>query len=183
MKSRHRKNKRLLKRYDGLKYGWLKDTEKFIILLLIVFLVFRFVVGFSIVRGNSMENTLYDGEVVMYLRLYPNYQIGDVVSVKIPSGQYYVKRVVATEGDTIEIREGKVYVNDELLDEPYIVGETKPQVGSVRYPLMLEKGQVFVMGDNRDDSIDSRTFGVVGERQIKGKLLLHIGKFYIRTVE
>lgn len=183
MKKERRRKKRHLRKYDGLKYGWLKDAEKFIILLVIVFLLFRFVFGFSMVRGISMEDTLYDGELVMYFRMYSEYRMGDVVSVKIPSGKYYVKRVIATAGDTIEVRDGKVYVNDELLDEPYAVGETEPQKGTVRYPLTLEEGQVFIMGDNRSESVDSRTFGIVGESQIKGKILLHIGKFYVRTVK
>lgn len=165
------------RRYDGLKYGWLKDAEKFLLLLLAVFLVFRFVIGVSFVKGNSMEPTLYSGEFVLYTRLVPEYQTGDVVSVKIPSGEYYVKRVIATAGDTVDIREGKVYVNGQELSEPYIQGITEPQEGSVQYPMTLEEGQVFILGDNRPKSVDSRTFGVVGERQIKGKLVLHVGTF------
>lgn len=177
------KKGRHFRKYDGLKYGWLKDAEKFVVLLLLVFCVFRFVIGFSFVKGESMEPTLQSGELVMYGRFYREYEKGDVVSVKIPSGQYYVKRVIATAGDTIELREGKVYVNEELLEEPYVQGETISQKGKVRYPLTLEEGQVFVMGDHRTESLDSRTFGVVGERQIKGKLWFRAGKFYIRTVK
>lgn len=183
MKKENRKKRRSFRKYDGLKYGWLKDAEKFLLLLAVVSLLFRFVIGFSIVRGSSMESTLYNGEVVMYLRLHSKCRIGDVVSVRTPSGQYYVKRVIAAGGDTIEIRENQVYVNDEPLDEPYVVGESKPQAGAVRYPVTLEEGQIFVMGDNREESVDSRTFGVVGERQIKGKLLFRAGRFYIRTVQ
>lgn len=166
-----------------MKYGWLKDAEKFILLFLLVFLVFRFVIGFSLVKGDSMETTLHSGEAVMYLRLCPKYKNGDVVSVKIPSGKYYVKRIIATKGDTIDIRDGKVYVNEKCLDEPYVKGITQQQEGFVHYPLTLEEGQVFIMGDNREESIDSRTFGVVGERQIKGKLYFSAGKFYIRKVK
>lgn len=170
------------RKFDGLKYGWLKDGEKFLLLLLAVFLVFRFVIGFSLVKGDSMEPTLLNGELVLYGRFFREYGTGDVVSVKIPSGEYYVKRVIATEGDTIEIKDGQVWLNGELLEESYIEGETLPQEGAVRYPLTLEEGQVFVMGDHRDVSMDSRSFGVIGERQIKGKLLLHAGKYYIRPV-
>lgn len=180
---RVKKDRRNLRKYDGLKYGWLKDAEKFLLLLFLVFLVFRFVIGVSFVKGDSMEPTLHSGEPVLYVRLYKEYKAGDVVSVKIPSGEYYVKRVIAAAGDTIDIRDGNVYVNDKLLKEDYIQGETNEQEGIVNYPLTLEKGQVFIMGDNRSVSMDSRTFGVVGERQIKGKLLLHAGKFYIRKVE
>lgn len=178
-----KKDRKNHRKYDGLKYGWLKDAEKFLLLLVVVFLVFRFVIGVSFVKGDSMEPTLQNGEPVLYIRLYPEYQSGDVVSVKIPSGEYYVKRVIAAAGDTIDIHDGNVYVNGKLLNEPYIQGETNTQDGIVQYPMTLKKGQVFIMGDNREVSMDSRTFGVVGERQIKGKLLFHAGKFYIRKVE
>lgn len=166
-----------------MKYGWLKDAERFLLLLLIVFGVFQFLIGFSFIKGESMEPTLRDGELVLYVRTVRQYETGDVVSVRIPSGEYYVKRVIATGGDTIDLKDGQVYLNGNVLDEPYISQITKEQEGTVRYPLTIEEGQVFVMGDNREASMDSRTFGVVGERQIKGKLLLHAGKYYIRTVK
>lgn len=169
-------------KYDGLKYGWLKDTKKFFILLLLVFIFFRCVIGFSFVKGDSMEPTLYDGELVLYTRINPGYENGDVISVRIPSGEYYVKRIIATAGDTVDIRDGRVYVNDEPTDEPYTSGETWQQEGPVRYPFTVGEGQIFVMGDNREISMDSRSFGVVGTRQIKGKLWLHAGKFYIRKI-
>ena len=172
-------NKKLHGRYDGLKYGWLMDTKKFILLLIAVFLALRLVIGFSFVNGDSMEPTLKSGELVMYLRLNQDFQRGDVVSVRIPSGEYYVKRVIALEGDLIDIRDGSVYLNGTLLEEPYIKGETLEQPGAVRYPFRLQKGQIFVMGDNREISMDSRSFGVVGRGQIKGKLWFHAGWGYL----
>lgn len=174
--------KKLHGRYDGLKYGWLMDAKKFMILLMAVFFSFRMVIGFSFVNGDSMEPTLQSGEVVMYLRLHQDYQRGDVVSVRIPSGEYYVKRIIALEGDLIDIRDGRVYLNETLLEEPYMKGETLEQPGAVRYPFRLQKGQIFVMGDNREISMDSRSFGVVGRGQMKGKLLFHAGWGYIKRI-
>ncbi len=165
-----KKIKKRFRRFDGLKYGWLKDTKKFLLLFVFIFLLFRFVIGFSFIKGNSMEPTLHNEELVLYMRLHGECTRGDVVSVKIPSGEYYVKRIMAVAGDTIDIRDGEVYVNDKMLEEPYIKGETLKQSGRVQYPLTLQEGQIFVMGDNREDSMDSRAFGVVGERQIKGKI-------------
>lgn len=170
-------------KYDGLKYGWLKDTKKFVLLFVVVFLLFRFVVGFSFVKGDSMEPSLKNGEMVLYLRVGEEYKVGDVVSVRVPEGEYYVKRVIAAAGDTIDLRDGKVYIDEEPLEEKYIKGETAPKEGAVRYPFTLKEGQIFVMGDNREISKDSRSFGVVGKRQIKGKILLRGGKFYIRRVQ
>lgn len=177
-----KKDRRAFRKYDGMKYGWLKDAEKFLLLLFVVFLVFRFVIGVSFVKGDSMEPTLHSGEFVLYTRILPEYKNGDVVSVKVPSGEYYVKRVIAMAGDTVDIRDGNVYVNGKVLEEPYVNGKTEKQEGAVEYPMTLEEGQVFILGDNREESTDSRTFGVVGERQIKGKLVLHAGKYYIRRI-
>lgn len=177
------KNRRVLKKYDGLKYGWLKDAKKFIALLALLLVVFRLVIGFSFVKGDSMLPTLQEGNLVLYTRINPHYQRGDVVSVRIPSGEYYVKRIIALEGDTVELRDGKVYVNEEPLEEPYTAGETWAQTaGIVRYPYTVQEGQIFVMGDNRTVSMDSRNFGAVGERQIKGKIRFCVGKFFIRKM-
>lgn len=176
-------NKRFLGKYDGLKYGWLKDTKKFVILLVVLFVVFHNVVGFSFVKGGSMEPTLEEGDLVLYTRIMPHYKRGDIVSVRIPSGEYYVKRIMAMSGDTVELKDGKVYVNEELVEEPYIDGDTLPSSdGIVRYPYTLQEGQVFVMGDNRAVSMDSRSFGAVGVRQIKGKIWFRAGKFFIRRI-
>lgn len=166
-------NKKNFRKYDGLKYGWLRDAKKFLLLLVFVFILFRFVIGVSFVKGDSMEPTLHSGEIVLYTRIHMPRDRGDIVSVKIPSGEYYVKRIIGIEGDTIDIRDGEVYVNDTLLKEPYVEGETLPQSGRVKYPLTLKTDQIFVMGDNREVSMDSRAFGVIGERQIKGKIWFH----------
>lgn len=176
------RRQRFLGKYDGLKYGWFMDARKFIVLLVVLFIIFHNVIGFSFVKGSSMESTLAEGDIVLYTRINPGYHRGDVVSVRIPSGEYYVKRIIAMEGDTIDIREGKVYVNDELLTEPYISGETREDEGIVRYPYTLLEGQIFVMGDNRDGSMDSRSFGGVGIRQVKGKIWLRAGKFFIQKI-
>lgn len=175
-------SRKLHGKYDGLKYDWLKDAKKMILLLIAVSLAFQLVIGFSFVSGDSMEPTLQSGELVMYIRLNREYKKGDVVSVRNPSGEYYVKRIIAVAGDTIQIRNGQVYINDTLLNEPYVNGETYEQAGIVRYPLTLQDGQIFVMGDNREVSVDSRVFGVVGKGQMKGKLLFHAGWGYIQWI-
>lgn len=175
--------RRFLAKYDGLKYGWLRDAKKFLLLLVILFFVFHNVIGFSFVKGGSMESTLTEGDLVLYTRINPQYRRGDVVSVRIPSGEYYVKRIIAMEGDVLDLREGKVYLNDELLSEPYLHGElTNEDDGIVRYPYTLQEGQVFIMGDNRTESMDSRSFGAVGIRQIRGRIWFRVGKYFIRKI-
>ena len=102
------KNRRFLKKYDGLKYGWLRDTKKFLVLLALLLIAFRLIIGCSFVKGDSMLPTLKEGNLVLYTRINAEYRRGDVVSVRIPSGEYYVKRIIALGGDTVELKEGKI---------------------------------------------------------------------------
>lgn len=86
-----------------------------------------------------------------------------------------IKRIIAVEGDKVDIKEGKVYINDILLDEPYIKGVT-PGLG-MNYPLTVPEGYVFVMGDNRENSYDSRSFGPISANSIEGKAIFRIFPF------
>lgn len=92
---------------------------------------------------------------------------------------YYVKRVIATEGQTVDLRDGKVYVDGELLDEPYYSGETYSIDSSVEYPVVVEDDCVFVMGDNRGHSLDSRSssLGQVKKEAVLGKSQIRIFPF------
>ena len=74
-----------------MKYGWLRDTKKFLVLLALLLIAFRLIIGFSFVKGDSMLPTLKEGNLVFYTRINAEYRRGDVVSVRIPSGEYYVK--------------------------------------------------------------------------------------------
>lgn len=98
----------------------------------------------------------------------PKYK--DIVVFEDPTGEFpmLVKRVIATGGQTINLRNGDVFIDDKLLDEPYVYGlDTAPQV--LQVPLTIPEGYVWVMGDNRVNSGDSRTFGPVPIQSIKGR--------------
>jgi signal peptidase I len=82
-----------------------------------------------------------------------------------------VKRVIAVAGDVVDIRGGELYVNDELVENCYGTGETLKQDGAVLYPYTVREGNVFVLGDNRLVSVDSRSFGEVNRIQIRGKII------------
>lgn len=123
-----------------------------------------------------MFPTLHNDEVAVYTRIIPTFERGDVLSVRMPSGDYYVKRVIAVGGDTVDIKRGQLYVNGELMEEAYIYGDTKTKIGGVDFPYEVEDEKVFVMGDNREGSMDSRDFGAVTRKQIKGKIWIYIGK-------
>jgi signal peptidase I len=169
-----------LKKYNHRKLEWLHDSLAFIVSVVVVFIVFRFIIGFSLVSGDSMYPTLQNGEAVVYLRTVSDYRRGDIISIWVPSGDYYVKRVIAVAGDVVDIRDGELYVNDELVENTYGTGETLKQQGAVIYPYKVREGNVFAVGDNRAVSVDSRSFGEVNKIQIRGKIFLRLGKWYVK---
>ena len=177
------KKKRVLERYNGLKLGWLHDSIFFIVLVAVIFIVFRFIIGISVVGGDSMDPTLKDGDIVVYLRTVSEYKQGQVITMRVPSGEYYVKRIAAEGGDTVELDGGRIYVNNEEYAETHAVGDTMEETGAVIYPYKVRDGNVFVLGDNREVSKDSRAFGEVDRRQIKGKIILAIGSDGLRKID
>ena len=113
------------------------------------------------VDGESMCDTLQDGEIMLVTKpeyLFGDPQRGDVVICKYPGRtENFVKRVMGIPGDVIEIRSNVVYRNGEALDEPYLTPERNDN-GSSMAPFTLGEGEYFVMGDNRDNSHDSRNY-------------------------
>ncbi len=178
MKTRPRR----LEKYNAYKLEWLHDSIHFIVLLVVLFAVFRFMIGLSVIGGDSMVPNLTDRDIVLYSRLDRSFGPGDVIAMRVPSGEYYVKRVIAVGGDVVEVKNGKVFVNGEEAPDPWGAGETRPEKGTVIYPYTVREGNVFVLGDNRQVSMDSRTFGEVNLRQIRGKILLRMGAWYIEPV-
>ena len=162
------------RKFDAKKLKLLHGIEWALAIGLLIFLLFRFVIGFSVVSGVSMRPTLTDGEPVLYTRIYGELNRGDIVSVRIPSGEYYVKRVVALGGDTVDLRDGILYVNGEPESGYSFAGQTLAEDGAFTYPYVIEEGSIFVLGDNREESIDSRSFGAVKADQVKGVLKLCI---------
>ena len=173
---------RILEKYNHKKLGWLHDFRFFFLAAIVIFILFKFVIGLSAVDGESMEPSLHDGEVAVYNRLAADYKPGDVISIRVPSGEYYVKRVIALAGDVVDLQDGNVYVNGDKLEDTWSVGSTYPESIAVNYPYKVREGNVFVLGDNREASLDSRHFGEVNKIQIKGKLVLHVGKWYVKGI-
>lgn len=162
-------------RYKKRKWRLLKVAQFLVPVALVLFVVFQFVVGISAVQGSSMNNTLKDGDLVFYSRLQKNVEKGDIVSVSQATGEYHVKRVVATAGDTVDIRDGKLFINGLEETADYALGKTLLGSKTLSYPLTVSPDHVFVMGDNREDSIDSRTYGEIECKQVTGVLLFRFG--------
>lgn len=176
-------------------FDWI-DT--IVIALVSVVIVFTFFFRIATIVGPSMQNTLYSGERVIISNLFYEPQYGDIVVVsrntdntvgETPSGREpIIKRVIATEGQYVDINfeTGKVYVGPDLsnmteLNEPYTKTPTNLRY-DIEFPIYVEEGHVFVLGDNRNDSVDSRSSsigngGLVDKRYILGKAVCRIWPF------
>lgn len=161
------------RKYDDKKLEWLRDGKFFAVILILAVIVFRFLVGVSWVDGQSMFPTLHDGQPVVYNRLAKDFKYGDIVSVRFPNGQYMIKRVVGIEGDTVDIRDGVVYINGNPEGLAGKLGRTDPQEGAIDYPFTLGAGKLFVLGDNREKSVDSRTYGILSTTSVRGKVFFY----------
>ncbi len=150
----------------------------FIINISLSIIIFSFIYFFIAqphqVDGSSMKNTFYSGDylVTQKVSLYIHgVKRGDIVVFKYPRdpSKDYIKRVIAVPGDTIKIKDGKVYLNGAVLHEDYAIGKTEGKT-FLRdgVPYTLPEGQYFVMGDNREASSDSREWGPVPRGYIIG---------------
>ena len=154
-------------------YEW---VQALVCSVLAVVLLFTFVVRLIGVDGHSMVPTLQDGDRLLVLNSLwdDDYQYGDIVVLRKDTfmEEPIVKRVIATEGQTVDIdfAAGNVYVDGELLEEDYINEPTYVEEGT-EFPLTVPEGSIFVMGDNRNHSSDSRSsdLGTVDTRYVIGK--------------
>ena len=151
-----------------------------IYLLTAIILIFTLIFRIVVVSGPSMFDTLMDGDYLLLLSntFYHNPKQGDVVVLSketYDNGTPIVKRVIATEGQSVDIDfvSGTVYVDGKELTEPYTHTPTNMQEG-MKFPLTVDKGCIFVMGDNRNESKDSRDpeIGLVDTRQVLGKAII-----------
>ena len=155
-------------------YEWVQSLVGSV---LVVVAIFTFVIRMTGVDGHSMLNTLQHGDrlLVVNSMLYHDYKYGDIVILRkngVFDDDPIVKRVIAVEGQTVDIdfAEGIVYVDGGALEEDYIREPTYTAEGT-EFPLTVPEGSIFVMGDNRNGSSDSRDYrlGTVDTRYVIGK--------------
>lgn len=164
-------------------WGWAVEILETVALTLVIFLVIQnFIAQPFKVDGQSMEDTFLDGQYVLVDRISHNwspYARGQVIVFQPPdgveAGDYpFIKRVIGEAGDVVELRDGKVSVNGAALDEPYLfrdaagqIEPTDPLNGQTRW--IVPAGELFVMGDHRQVSEDSRAFGPVPTTSVIGR--------------
>lgn len=160
-------------------YEWIQCL---VVALLCCVLIFTFVARVIDVKGRSMEPTLIEGDKIIITRLAGEYERGDIVVLRKESfrEEPLVKRIIALGGETIDIDfdAGVVYIDGVALDEPYVNELTYDQE-DFEGPIEVPEGSVFVMGDNRNMSSDSRrsTISCVDERLILGKAVFRLWPF------
>ncbi|OOB77361.1 MAG: signal peptidase I [Epulopiscium sp. Nuni2H_MBin003] len=167
-----------------------------ILAMLVVMGIHSFLSGLILVHQSSMNPTLEDGDMLIvnkFIYIISKPQVNDIVILfrDDPTGiattrlgstlkDYfknmfnmeptvrYVKRIVATEGDIVDIKNGNLYINGELMEEDFTIGKTYSNQGN--FPQVIEPGYVFVLGDNREISLDSRRFGQVPIKNIESRV-------------
>lgn len=174
--------------------GWIRDLVEWVLIFLVAFgimaLIRAFVVEPYTVPTGSMEHTIEIGDNVLAqkvsLEMGHGVSPGDIVVFKNPvpatDHDVLVKRVIATAGQTVDMRDGTVYVDGQALDESYVTGFSYPldvqATGvTISYPYTVPEGHVWLMGDNREDSADSRYFGAVPEENLIGVVFFRYWPF------
>ncbi len=162
------------------KLNWKQNIvmclHDFLYMLMVLMVCLLLLMRVIVVSGDSMYATLWDGDYLLLMSnlIYHEPQRGDIVVINMESFDTIVKRVIATEGQTVDIdfENGIVYVDGEALDEPYIHNLTTRSEG-VSFPLTVAPGHIFVLGDNRYVSKDSRDpeIGQIDKREVLGKAI------------
>jgi len=140
-----------------------------------IFFLLQTTVQTFVVVGSSMKPSFEDGQRLLVNKVIYRFgepQMGDVVVFHPPTGKRvdFIKRIIALPGDTVEIKGGMVYINDSAIDEPYINSPPSYTLPQEKIP----EGEYFVLGDNRDNSNDSHSWGTVPQQNIIGKAWLSI---------
>ena len=153
----------------------IKEILSYIIIIIVVLLIKQFIVTPIKVNQSSMNNTLYDKDIMILDRIsyrFKKIKRFDIVVIK-KNNEYLIKRVVGFPGESLEYKDNKLYINDKFVEENFL----KKKTSDYKYEGVIPDDSYFLVGDNRPDSLDSRIFGVVSKKEILGKTNLVIYPF------
>ena len=157
---------------------WREYAESLIVAVLLALAIRAFVVQAFVIPSGSMLPTLQIGDYLLvnkFVYLFHPIRRGDIIVFRFPQDETrdFIKRVVGLPGETLEIRGRQVFINGKPLHEPYAIYSEPPLLGSpVPYhlgPMVIPPGHLFMMGDNRDNSLDSRAWGLLEESKVVGE--------------
>ena len=157
----------------------LKDSLKLILIVFVILFLMIYIVSVTQVVGSSMSPTLSDGEVLILNKF--NYRIfdvkrGDIISLDYEDTKYLIKRIIGLPGETVEIKNNELYINNTLYEEDYLPDDlVYPDfsLSDLGYSVIPDD-MYLVLGDNREDSLDSREIGLIKKDEINGKIIFRL---------
>lgn len=164
-----RKENKKQKTKDPVAKALLKLSIKIVSLCLIISFVFTFIFGMYRVNDISMIPNISPGDMILFYRLDKDLSVGEAVVYSYKK-ENKIARIVAMSGDIVNIDEKGLVVNNSHQYEPKIYKETLPFKDGIKYPVKLKENEIFLLADNRDKTFDSRLFGPVEKKYIKGKI-------------
>lgn len=158
---------------------FLLDTIKYVITIFLILFIVLYVVSITQVVGSSMHPTLKDGEVLLLNKFkyrFVDVKREDIISLKYADTKYLIKRVIGLPGEKVEIINNQLYINDKIYQEDYLKKDLNykdfylKDLGFDKIP----SDMYLVLGDNRENSLDSRKIGLIRKKDINGKISLRI---------
>lgn len=150
----------------------IKEVMPYIVIVVVVVLIRTFIITPVRVDGDSMKNTLKNGDILLLYKLSSIDRFDIIVLDEEKDNEKIIKRVIGLPGETVAIKKGKIYINDKVIDDEYAYGQT-----SDYNKVTLKDDEYFILGDNRLISKDSRYFGPIKDNEIKGKIVFRLFPF------
>lgn len=162
----------------------INELIPYLIIIIVVVIIRTFIITPVIVRGDSMDETLHDKEVLLLNKIsykVSNIKRYDIIVIKDKDNDYIIKRVIGMPGDDIEYKNNKLYINGKKVNKTFTKDETEDfdleeicDINDDDCTNGIPKGKYLVLGDNRDVSADSRIKGLINEKQIRGKTIIRL---------
>jgi len=150
----------------------IKEVIPYIVIVVVVVLIRTFIITPVRVDGDSMKNTLKNGDILLLYKLSSIDRFDIIVLDEEKDNEKIIKRVIGLPGETVAIKKGKIYINDKVIDDEYAYGQT-----SDYNKVTLRDDEYFILGDNRLISKDSRYFGPIKDNEIKGEIVFRLFPF------